>query len=559
MTANESLLDSMISHAVYFERYKTHEVNQLLEVLDNANEQAKAVVRRTNGAATRKRYLDIMREIQSISSQARETMDKQLTLNLGEFVNTEIISTVGMINKAVGVNLDLTLPAPKQVYTAATFMPFASSQSFTKMLNDIDSKLYSTWDMSVRTGYLMGETAQQINRRVLGSVKEGTVGQIQALRRALETNTRTMISHYAEQARNSVYRENEDIFQGYQRIETLDTRTCLACGVEDGKIYKSLEVAPALPAHYGCRGLYLPILKGWEGLGITERASVDGAVPGNMTYEDWLRNQSEDRQRDILGPARYALFKNGASLKGFTSDGRTVNLSKWKEFEGTAVIGPKDKIQTAIGSSLKNEQDITKAGMLVLEQARKDGVDVFTVLKRYREFDSPEKHGYAKGSNNYAKDEMVRAQAYYPRDWITKSVSQSNRNPILFKKIQRGYYAHGNKPIFSVSQRTDCAVHELAHRMEAIKPEIVAAEKEFYNRRTAGEQLQYLRNLTPINYPLTEKARPDKFRDPYVGKDYGGSAYEILSMGIEKLKNHAYIKGDDDDFDSFIIGLLLGV
>jgi hypothetical protein len=91
-------------------------------------------------------------------------------------------------------------------------------------------------------------------------------------------------------------------------------------------------------------------------------------------------------------------------------------------------------------------------------------------------------------------------------------------------------------------------------------PDIVKAEKEFYDRRTKGELLQPLRYLTNIRYPLTEVARPDKFRDPYMGKYYkGGTNYELLSMGMEKIVNKSYIQGDDDDFDSFIIGLLSGV
>lgn len=96
--------------------------------------------------------------------------------------------------------------------------------------------------------------------------------------------------------------------------------------------------------------------------------------------------------------------------------------------------------------------------------------------------------------------------------------------------------------------------------MECMVPGIVKAEKEFYDRRTKGEQFQTLRSLTNIQYPYSEVARPDKFRDPYMGKFYQGERnYELLSMGVEKIVNRAYIKGDDDDFDSFIIGLLLGV
>lgn len=335
MNANEELRDSFISHAVYFERYKTHEVNQLFKVIDAANRAAKAEVQKTDGAATKARYQAIMKKIGAISAEARKSIDGQLRLDLVDLIDSESAFLPKAITSAVGVDLEMILPAPKQVFTAATFMPFSSSATFETFLNDIDQDLYSTWDMSVRTGYLMGETAQVINRRVLGSVSGIKAGMMAKLKRDLESNTRTLIAHYADQTRKAVYRENEDIFQGYQRLETLDTRTCLVCGVLDAKIYKRLEDDPGV-IHLRCRGLCVPLLKNWHGLGITERASVDGVVPGNTTYEEWLKKQSVDRQKDILGPSRYELFKNGAPLGSFTVDGKTLTLEQWRSVEGNS-------------------------------------------------------------------------------------------------------------------------------------------------------------------------------------------------------------------------------
>lgn len=332
MTANEELRDSMISHAVYFERYKTHEVNQLFKVIDAANRAAKAEVQKTDGAATKARYQAIMKKIGQISAEARESIDGQLRLDLMDLIESESDFLPKAITSAVGVDLEMVLPAPKQVFTAATFMPFSASATFESMLIDIDKDLYSQWDMSVRVGYLTGETAQVINRRVLGSISGLQVGTMTKFKRDLEANTRTLLAHYADQTRKAVYRENEDIFQGYQRLETLDPRTCLVCGVLDGKVYKRLEDDPGV-VHLRCRGLAVPILKGWEGLGITERASVDGVVPGTTNYEEWLKNQSVERQKDILGPSRYELYKNGAPLGSFAVDGKTLTLEQWRSVE----------------------------------------------------------------------------------------------------------------------------------------------------------------------------------------------------------------------------------
>jgi hypothetical protein len=130
------------------------------------------------------------------------------------------------------------------------------------------------------------------------------------------------------------------LFDYYIRLETLDSRTCLACGAEDLKHYPNLEDAPTLPAHIGCRGLYLPHVKGMpEYLDGDERASVDGPVPAKMSYSDWLAQQDPAVQKEILGPARYAAYKNGMPVSSFVSDGRTLSLRQLMEKEGLEFFG----------------------------------------------------------------------------------------------------------------------------------------------------------------------------------------------------------------------------
>jgi hypothetical protein len=163
-------------------------------------------------------------------------------------------------------------------------------------------------------------------------------GQIQGLRNSLERNTRTMISCLAEQARDAVYRENEDIFNGYKYLATLDTRTCLVCGRDDGRIFKRLEDGPQLPRHYTCRCLYVPYIKGFEDIP-GERAAMDGPVSDTLTYQDWLAQQSPEVQREILGPFRYEAYKNGVPVTSFVSDGRTLTLQQLMEKEGLKFFG----------------------------------------------------------------------------------------------------------------------------------------------------------------------------------------------------------------------------
>jgi len=245
------LIDQMLTHAIYFERYKNHEAEQLIRVLDAANVHCREIIANSKRIPTKARYLDIMKEIKGIRDEAVEKIDKQLTLDLNELVGSEI-NHQSRIIKSIGIDLEIIKPAPQKVFTAATFMPFASSQTFESTLRQLGDGMYEQWDMAVRTGYLTGETAREINRRVLGSVKDQLPGTMKKIRNSFDSNTKTMLAHYAEHARDAVYESNSDIIIGYRRLETLDGRTCLECGIADGNTYKTLKEAPPLPAHMNC-------------------------------------------------------------------------------------------------------------------------------------------------------------------------------------------------------------------------------------------------------------------------------------------------------------------
>jgi hypothetical protein len=82
----------------------------------------------------------------------------------------------------------------------------------------------------------------------------------------------------------------------------------------------------------------------------------------------------------------------------------------------------------------------------------------------------------------------------------------------------------------------DTVVHELGHTAENYNPRLLRRSIDFRDRRTAGEEYQPLADLTGNQgYRKEEKAKPDKFIHPYMGKDYGESASEIFSMGIEEM------------------------
>jgi hypothetical protein len=91
------------------------------------------------------------------------------------------------------------------------------------------------------------------------------------------------------------------LFSGYRFVSTLSTRTCLPCGVLDGKIFDSPEIPNVCLNEY-CRCLMVPVVKGMEEKDPDDtRASEGGTVPANWTYETWFKKQPVLIQKEILG------------------------------------------------------------------------------------------------------------------------------------------------------------------------------------------------------------------------------------------------------------------
>ena len=107
---------------------------------------------------------------------------------------------------------------------------------------------------------------------------------------------------------------------------TLDSRTTETCRLRDGKQYSPITHRPighSYPwlggpgkAHWQCRSTSVPVTKSFKELGIdidelppAERASMDGQVPAETTYAQWIKRQPAARQDQILGPVRGALMR----------------------------------------------------------------------------------------------------------------------------------------------------------------------------------------------------------------------------------------------------------
>ena len=160
---------------------------------------------------------------------------------------------------------------------------------------------------------------------------------------------------------------------------------------------------------------------------------------------------------------------------------------------------------------------------------------------------------HLKSSRSKVASAVKKAYEYYPTEWVDKSAAHSSMS---LKKTGRGYYS-SYKLEMAISGYTDAqqfktAIHEIGHRFEHVLDDMLSFEKHFYDRRTKGDSLQWLGRP----YARDEKSRFDDFLNPYMGKDYGETAYELVSMGFELGYTDPLALLKDKDMAEFIYGIL---
>jgi len=122
---------------------------------------------------------------------------------------------------------------------------------------------------------------------------------------------RTSINQVSNAASQQVYEANQDVTKKYRYVATLDTRTSAICRALDGREFEYGK-GPMPPQHFNCRSTTVAVVD-YEGLGIEppppgKRASMDGPVPANESYGQWLSKQSKATQAEVLGAEKVAYF-----------------------------------------------------------------------------------------------------------------------------------------------------------------------------------------------------------------------------------------------------------
>lgn len=301
-------LDKLIRHAVYMRGQGTRIDNELADFLDDLEADVLKKLRKQKGLKDPTQLNNLLKEIDRLIVDSYEqylpAVIEQL-VELGEYQSEYMMGALN--NMGAG---GATLLSAKQIQAIVRENP-------------IDGKLISEWvqeqedgvkmamRQQLRLGIAQGETEDQLAERL-------SEAGFEKARRHRRTLARTAAHSVSTAA--SIDTQKSAGVRKVQFVAVLDGRTTLGCADFDGNVYDLDDPRrPRLPRHPNCRSEYVPV--------------VDGETfEGN--FEEWLERQSEKDKKEILGPARYQLYKKGMKLSGFVdSEGNTLPLAELRKRE----------------------------------------------------------------------------------------------------------------------------------------------------------------------------------------------------------------------------------
>ena len=323
-TDNEVFRDFSLVRQTQVLRASESETRVLLAAYRDADEELTQMLLRVRdpGSLTASRLRAVQANIREALEAQHAIVSSGIRAAMAETAATEAEAALGVLNRIlVPVGLDTTTPRAAAILAASRSTPYEGKIA-SQWISQLHAGDLARVQQAVVRGVTIGQTTDEMVRSVVGSpalrYRDGTR---EVSRRGLRTLVRTSMIHASTQAREASWAENADFIEGERWISTLDGRTSPICQSLDGQIFPVGE-GPRPPAHFNCRSTMTPILKGEAELGLPPgtRASLDGQVPGDLTYEEWLRGRSAAFQDDVLGPTKGKLFREGGvSLDRFVS------------------------------------------------------------------------------------------------------------------------------------------------------------------------------------------------------------------------------------------------
>lgn len=360
-SVNELLQEEIIRHQVELQAYESGVVASMLRVLRKAERdilaELAAVLADVEPSSFRADRLNAMlSSVRAMSAAAFSEMQDKAQLELEGFTQYEIEYQQMLLAEHLPAVVSVASVSAPQVWAAAKARPF-QGVLLKEVWKDLDASTMKRLRQTIALGFVEGKTTDQIIREIRGSKSNDFKdGLFQKSRRDVEAVVRTAIGHTAGVANDAVMDANADLVKYLRISATLDLRTSPQCRLRDGLLYtpERKPVGHKVPwgagpgrYHFRCRTGQTTILKSFADLGVDvpeivtvgrTRASMDGQIPADVSYADWIKRQPFERQAEVLGETRARLMRDGKMPlpEFYTPTGRVLTLKELRQRDAEA-------------------------------------------------------------------------------------------------------------------------------------------------------------------------------------------------------------------------------
>lgn len=342
-SVNQKLQSDAIRHATFLQRLRSHETNEILAFLDENvyPDLISEIERRLSKKLSVGRLIELRKAYETILKQGYSDASNMLKSDLKPISVAEAENQIRSLNKALNpFNIQTVIPNISLLEGLVN--KNVRGQTISKWFSNLARTTADEITIRINNALAEGETVGRIVQRIRGTrARDFSDGVIKTTRRNAETIVRTAVNSITTQAREETYKKNSNVIKAVKWISTLDFKTSDICQARDGQVFNIGE-GPRPPAHMQCRSTTVPITKSWKELGINlkeappgTRASLNGQVPVDESYPEWLRKQSVAGQNEALGKGRAAIFRRGklSDKQIFTPRNKPLTLKEMTSLE----------------------------------------------------------------------------------------------------------------------------------------------------------------------------------------------------------------------------------
>lgn len=342
----QALIDEILAGQLDLLRYSAGVRAQVLGMLERLRRELRAqLLAEELTTFSKARLSTLLREaglvVDRYYAQMQGTLDIAMT---GAANATARQAAASLAAPMLLINMTPSLPTKTYMERLASnvlIMGAPSADWWSKQAADTTFKFSN----AVRQGLLASETNEQIVRRVVGTPTEP--GIMTATRSNVRALVHTSIQSVSAAARRETYAQNRDVVKGIRQNSTMDGRVTPICIAYNGQEWdiNTLEPLPGshlpynggVPRHFNCRSAEVPVLRTFRELGldmdeptIGARASSEGQIRADTTFEEFLSRRTPEQQNEQLGAGRAQMWRDGKiTLSQLLSlDGNVLSLAQ---------------------------------------------------------------------------------------------------------------------------------------------------------------------------------------------------------------------------------------